>query len=109
MQEPYVNQAHFCYMKLTFIESLKAVSTGGPASALLSYCVLGIFVYGVVISLYATLNVIRFSTYYNSLVARCLQCTLYQVLSRLLGHVLCHLHLGLLSVSLSSSYYLNRY
>ena len=31
--------------------NLKAVSTGGPASALLSYCVLGVFVYGVVISL----------------------------------------------------------
>jgi len=34
-----------------FLSAGTAVSTGGPASALLSYCVLGIFVYGVVISL----------------------------------------------------------
>jgi len=34
-----------------FLSAGIAVSTGGPASALLSYCVLGIFVYGVVMSL----------------------------------------------------------
>ena len=49
MQESCVDRAHFHVVKLTY--RIKAVSTGGPASALLSYCVLGIFVYGVVISL----------------------------------------------------------
>ena len=52
MQESYVDRAdfHIICVKLTFITP-KAVSTGGPGSALLSYLVLGVFVYTVVITL----------------------------------------------------------
>ena len=48
MQESCVDLAHFQNVN---VYRIKAVSTGGPASALLSYFVLGIFVYGVVITL----------------------------------------------------------
>ena len=42
MHEPYVVRAHFHHDEVD-IYLIKAVSTGGPANPLLSYCVLGIF------------------------------------------------------------------
>ena len=51
MQESCVNRAHSPLLHEVDVYRIKAVSTGGPASALLSYVVLGVFVYAMTIIL----------------------------------------------------------
>ena len=53
MQESCVDRAHsqLLHEVDAVYDRIKAVSTGGPASALLSYVVLGVFVYAMTITL----------------------------------------------------------